>query len=49
MFRLLGLSISCVVFIKLPSAMCLLVLVDMRWLILRSFGKVCSWCSFHRE
>ena len=39
MFRLLALSISCVVLIKLPSVMCLLVLVDMRWLSLCSFGK----------
>ena len=39
MSRLLALSISCVVLIKLPSAMCLLVLVDMRWLSLSSFGK----------
>ena len=29
-FRLLALSISCAVLIKLPSVMCLLVLVDMR-------------------
>ena len=39
MFRLLALSISCVVLIKLPSVMYLLVLVDMRWLRLCSFGK----------
>ena len=39
MFRLLALSISCVVLINLPSAMCLLALVDMRWLSLCSFGK----------
>ena len=39
MFRLLDLSISCVVLNKLPSVMCLLVLVDMRWLSLSSFGK----------
>ena len=30
MLRLLALSISCAVLIKLPSVMCLLVLVDMR-------------------
>ena len=30
MFRLLTLSISCAVLIKLPSVMCLLALVDMR-------------------
>ena len=30
MFRLLALSISCVVLIKLPPIMCLFVLVDMR-------------------
>ena len=39
MIRLLALSISCVVLIKLPSAMYLLALVDMRWLSLCSFGK----------
>ena len=40
MFRLLALSISCVVLIKLPSVMCLLVLVDMGWLsFFCSFGK----------
>ena len=39
MFRLLALSISCVVSIKLPSVVCLLVLDDMRWLSLCSFGK----------
>ena len=35
---LVGLSISCVVLIKLPSVVCLFVLVDMRWLSLYSFG-----------
>ena len=39
MFRLLALSISCVVLIKLPSVMYLLVLMDMRWLRLCCFGK----------
>ena len=39
MIRLLALSISCVVLIKLPSVMRLLALVDMRWLSLCSFGK----------
>ena len=39
MLRLLALSISCIVLIKLPSVVCLFVLVDMRWLSLCSFGK----------
>ena len=39
MFRLLALSISCVVVIKLPSVVCLFALVDMGWLRLCSFGK----------
>ena len=39
MLRLVALSISCVVLIKLPSVVCLLVLVDMRWLGLCRFGK----------
>ena len=39
MFRLVALSISCVVLIKLPSVVCLLVLVDMRWL------SLCSFCN----
>ena len=39
MLRLLALSISCVVLIKLPSVVCLFVLVDMRWLCLCCFGK----------
>ena len=39
MFRLLALSINCVVLIKLPSVMYLLVLADVRWLSLCSFGK----------
>ena len=32
MLRLLALSISCAVLFKLPSVMCLLALVDIRWL-----------------
>ena len=39
MLRLLALSISCVVLIKLPSVVYVLVLMDMRWLSLCSFGK----------
>ena len=39
MFRLLDLSISCFVLTNLPSDMCLLALMDMRWLSLCSFGK----------
>ena len=38
MSKLVALSISCVVLIKLPSVVCLFVLVDMRWLSLCSFG-----------
>ena len=40
MFRLLAFSVSCVVLIKLTSVVCLLVLVDMKWLSLCSFGNV---------
>ena len=43
MFRLLALSITCVVLIKLPSVMYLLALVDMRWLSLCSFGKASNF------
>ena len=39
MLSLVALSISCVVSINLPSVVCLLVLVDMRWLSLCCFGK----------
>ena len=39
MLRLVASSTSCVVLIKLSSVVCLLVLVDMRWLSLCSFGK----------
>ena len=38
MFWLLALPISCVALIKLPSVVCLLYLVDMRWLSLGRFG-----------
>ena len=38
MIRLVDLSISCVVMIKLPSVVCLLGLADMRRLSLCSFG-----------
>ena len=40
MFRLVVLSISCVVLIKLSSVVCLLVLVDVRCQSLCSFGNV---------
>ena len=39
MSRLLALSICCIMLIKFSSVVCLLVLVDMRWLSLCSFGK----------
>ena len=39
MFKLVTLSISCVVLIKLSSLVCVLVLVDMRWLSVYCFGK----------
>ena len=39
MLRLEALYISRVVLINLPSVVCVLVLVDMRWLSLCSFGK----------
>ena len=39
MLRLVALSISCVVLIKLPSIVCVLALVDMRWLSLCSFSR----------
>ena len=39
MFRLLAMSINCVVLTKLSSVVCVFDMVDMRWLSLCSFRK----------